>query len=53
MPTWSAKVQIPKPIMEYCTKDVLVMEYLHGIRLVDGIRNSYRHVCFFFLGRGS
>eukprot|EP01125_Pyxidicula_operculata_P003179 TRINITY_DN1352_c0_g1_i4.p1 TRINITY_DN1352_c0_g1~~TRINITY_DN1352_c0_g1_i4.p1 ORF type:complete len:479 (+),score=76.85 TRINITY_DN1352_c0_g1_i4:929-2365(+) len=42
MPTWSKKVAVPQPIMELCTKDILVMEYLHGIKLVDGIRNSYR-----------
>eukprot|EP01127_Copromyxa_protea_P023278 TRINITY_DN8681_c0_g1_i1.p1 TRINITY_DN8681_c0_g1~~TRINITY_DN8681_c0_g1_i1.p1 ORF type:complete len:554 (-),score=122.57 TRINITY_DN8681_c0_g1_i1:70-1731(-) len=42
MPTWSEKVRIPKPIKELCTKDVLVMEYLHGVRLIDGIRNSFR-----------
>jgi len=44
MPACHHKVAIPFPILEMCTRDVLVMEFLHGIRLVDGIRNSYRKV---------
>eukprot|EP01126_Amoeba_proteus_P002666 TRINITY_DN10842_c0_g1_i2.p1 TRINITY_DN10842_c0_g1~~TRINITY_DN10842_c0_g1_i2.p1 ORF type:complete len:500 (-),score=80.46 TRINITY_DN10842_c0_g1_i2:1171-2670(-) len=42
MPHWSSKVVIPRPVMSLCTKDVLVMDYLHGVRLIDGIRNNYR-----------
>lgn len=42
MSSWSHKVAVPQPITELCTRDVLVMEYIHGKRLVDGIRDSYR-----------
>jgi aarF domain-containing kinase len=49
MPKWSHKVVIPQPITELCTRDILVMEYLHGKKLVDGIRDSYKDVyyCYF------
>lgn len=43
-PLWGSLVRIPLPINEYCSKHILVMEYLRGVRLVDGIRNQYRHV---------
>jgi len=32
--------RIPKPYLEYCTKRVLVMEELKGIKLVDGLRQD-------------
>uniref|UniRef100_A0A6B2L244 Protein kinase domain-containing protein n=1 Tax=Arcella intermedia TaxID=1963864 RepID=A0A6B2L244_9EUKA len=44
MPTWKHLVAIPRPVMELCSKNVLVMEYIHGVRLIDGIRDSYRKV---------
>lgn len=44
MPKWSSFVNIPKPYSQYCSKHVLVMEYLEGVKLVDGIRNSYRSI---------
>jgi aarF domain-containing kinase len=41
MPVWGHKVAIPRPVMPLCTKDVLVMDFLSGKRLVDGIRDQY------------
>lgn len=42
LPKWSSLVDIPSPYLEYCSKHVLVMEFLHGVKLVDGIRAKYR-----------
>ncbi|KAJ8901214.1 hypothetical protein NDN08_007063 [Rhodosorus marinus] len=41
MPKYGSKVVVPEPIMDLCTKHVLVMEYLEGKRLVDSIREQY------------
>jgi aarF domain-containing kinase len=41
LPRFSEKVYIPKPFLEYCTKEVLVMEYVPGPTLVKGIRQSF------------
>eukprot|EP01060_Flectonema_neradi_P008032 TRINITY_DN1572_c9_g1_i1.p1 TRINITY_DN1572_c9_g1~~TRINITY_DN1572_c9_g1_i1.p1 ORF type:complete len:541 (+),score=91.63 TRINITY_DN1572_c9_g1_i1:61-1683(+) len=41
MPKWSAKVVIPRAYIDLCSKRVLVMEYLHGKKLIDGIKESY------------
>lgn len=37
-------VVIPKPYMNLCSKHILVMEYLHGKKLVDGIRDYYKNL---------
>lgn len=42
LPKWSKMVEIPKPYLQYTSKSLLVMEYLDGVKLVDGIRNSYK-----------
>eukprot|EP01125_Pyxidicula_operculata_P003397 TRINITY_DN1411_c0_g1_i1.p1 TRINITY_DN1411_c0_g1~~TRINITY_DN1411_c0_g1_i1.p1 ORF type:complete len:377 (-),score=48.89 TRINITY_DN1411_c0_g1_i1:578-1708(-) len=42
MPHWNHKVVVPRPFMNLCRKQVLVMEYLHGVKLVDGIIESYK-----------
>lgn len=42
MPKWNHAVAIPKPHMELCSRHVLVMEHLDGVKLVDGIRRQYR-----------
>mmetsp|Transcript_9192 Transcript_9192/g.27672 ORF Transcript_9192/g.27672 Transcript_9192/m.27672 type:complete len:530 (-) Transcript_9192:75-1664(-) len=42
MPKYGSKVAIPEPVLPLCTKTVLVMDYLPGIRLVDGIKEQYR-----------
>ena len=31
--------------MNLCTKDILVMEYLKGIKMVDGIKRNYSKLC--------
>lgn len=41
-PKWSKEVVIPRPKMEHCSKTVLVMEFLEGKKLVDGIREQYK-----------
>eukprot|EP01061_Rhynchopus_euleeides_P006171 TRINITY_DN15244_c0_g1_i1.p2 TRINITY_DN15244_c0_g1~~TRINITY_DN15244_c0_g1_i1.p2 ORF type:complete len:545 (+),score=281.95 TRINITY_DN15244_c0_g1_i1:60-1694(+) len=41
-PKWSSKIAVPGSHPEYCTKRVLTMDYLHGVKLIDGIRRSYR-----------
>ena len=35
---FSRAVTVPRPLRELCRKDVLVMEYLPGIKLVDALR---------------
>jgi aarF domain-containing kinase len=38
LPRWSHKVDIPAPYKQLCTREVLVMDRLPGVKLVDGIR---------------
>eukprot|EP00055_Hartaetosiga_balthica_P011746 m.54574 g.54574 ORF g.54574 m.54574 type:complete len:598 (-) comp7721_c0_seq1:205-1998(-) len=38
MAVFSKDVEVPSPIMHLCTRDVLVMTYLPGVKLVDGIK---------------
>ena len=38
------KVYIPKPYKSLCTKEVLVMELLHGIKLTDYIENELSNI---------
>jgi aarF domain-containing kinase len=42
MPKWGDQVKIPRAYEELCTPEVLVMEFLPGIKLVDGVRNQWR-----------
>ena len=44
MPKWGSLVHIPGPFPEYCSKHVLVMEYLDGVKLVEGVRAQYRAI---------
>ena len=37
LPKWKSHVNIPRPHMELCSTHILVMEYLNGVKLVDGI----------------
>ena len=37
-PKWEDVIRIPRPHEELCSKHLLVMEYLDGVKLVDGIR---------------
>eukprot|EP00505_MAST-04D_sp_SCG-Rhode-Island_P002028 Stramenopile-MAST_4_protein_2028 len=41
---YSNRVVVPMPIEELCSKKVLVMEYLKGKRLIDGIREQFQRV---------
>lgn len=38
---FSKKVVVPKPLEHLCKKNVIVMEYLHGIKLVDAMRAQW------------
>ncbi len=44
MPKWGHVVRIPKPYPHLCSKHILVMEYLDGIKLVDGIRKQFKRL---------
>jgi len=41
---WSDKVVVPQSYPELCTKQVLVMDMLKGIKLVDGIKRQYEKI---------
>ena len=41
LPRWGHLVTIPKPYLEYSSRSVLVMEFLHGRRLLDGLRAHF------------
>ncbi|CAI5721704.1 unnamed protein product [Hyaloperonospora brassicae] len=41
---YAAKVAIPEPKMEYCTKEVLVMEFLKGRKLLEGIQDHFEAI---------
>jgi aarF domain-containing kinase len=43
-PKWGSLVTIPRPHASLCSKHVLVMEYLEGVKLVDGIRAQFREM---------
>lgn len=38
MPNWGHRVKVPRPIMKYCTKDILTMEFLKGVTILKGLR---------------
>eukprot|EP01134_Creolimax_fragrantissima_P005648 CFRG5648T1 len=42
MASWHKQIEIPRPILKYCTKEVLVMEYLPGVSLISGIRRQLK-----------
>eukprot|EP00755_Sulcionema_specki_P005313 Sspe_Gene.4811::Locus_1589_Transcript_1_1_Confidence_1.000_Length_1721::g.4811::m.4811/K08869/ADCK, ABC1; aarF domain-containing kinase len=42
MPTWSHKVAVPKPYLHLCTKNVLTMEFIEGVKLVDGVKSKFQ-----------
>lgn len=41
---YAAKVAIPEPRIELCTKEVLVMEFLKGRKLLDGIHDHFEAI---------
>lgn len=43
-PKWGAHFEIPKPHMDLCSKHILVMDHLDGIKLVDGIRSEFAKI---------
>lgn len=38
---YSSQVRVPRPIQPYCTSNVLVMERVHGIKLVDAVKDQF------------
>jgi len=42
MPVYGDRVALPKPIMPLCSKTVLVMEYIHGKRFIDGVKDHFK-----------
>ncbi|KAI9205393.1 kinase-like domain-containing protein [Polychytrium aggregatum] len=34
-------IVVPEPVLEYCNQDVIVMEYIPGVKLLDGIMHDY------------
>jgi aarF domain-containing kinase len=42
LPRWGDKVDIPAPHMDLCSRHLLVMDFIEGIKLVDGIRAQFR-----------
>lgn len=44
MPKWGHAVRIPKPYPHLCSKHILVMEFLDGVKLVDGIRKQFKRI---------
>lgn len=44
LPRWGHAVCVPKPHLDLCSQHLLVMEYLKGVKLVDGIRSQYKKV---------
>ncbi|CAI5719029.1 unnamed protein product [Peronospora effusa] len=41
---YAKKVAIPEPKLELCTKEVLVMEFLKGRKLLDGIQDHFEAI---------
>ena len=44
LPKWKDKVYIPRPHIDLCSRHLLVMEYLNGVKLVDGILSGLEKV---------
>lgn len=42
VPTWGDRVVIPQPI--FATKEMLVMDYVKGIKLVDGLQANFERI---------
>lgn len=41
-PLYGHLARVPLPVEHLCTRDVLVMEYVPGVKLADGIRAHVR-----------
>jgi aarF domain-containing kinase len=44
MPLWGKQVTVPRPRLDLCRENILVMEWLDGVRLIDGVRAQYERV---------
>lgn len=44
IPRWKDFVDIPEPHLELCSKSLLVMDMLEGVKLIDGIRSQYERL---------
>ena len=42
MPVFGDKVVVPRPLLSLCTKDILVMEFLHGKSLLKGVKEFFQ-----------
>lgn len=42
--TWRKRVVVPRPVPELCRKHVLVMDFIPGVKLHEGIREQWRRV---------
>mgnify|MGYP000869538864 CR=1 FL=1 len=43
-PRWRKLVCVPRPFPELCSREVLVMEFLHGVKMIDGLRAALGRV---------
>jgi len=41
-PKWSRRCKVPKAYPDLCSQEVLVMEFLPGVKMIDGLRNALR-----------
>lgn len=39
---WEKRVDIPEPVLEMCSKDVLTMTFLPGVKLIDGLKQFFK-----------
>lgn len=42
MPVFGDHVYIPQPVQHLCTREVMVMDLVPGVRLVDGVMDQHR-----------
>lgn len=41
-PDWEGRVRVPRPIMDLCRENILVMEYIPGVKLVEAVKRQAR-----------
>jgi len=42
LPIWGHVVDIPAPHLNLCSQHLLVMDFLHGVKMVDGVRAQFK-----------
>ena len=42
LPRWGDQVAIPRPYLSLCSRHLLTMEYLDGVKVVDGVRAQFK-----------